>query len=155
MNDGELKAKVHSSMFIQCKAKGYVAPVDVLLDSGIITKQQLEDWRLGRIPFLEAVCAVNLRKLSVMMHEMRVTAKKYNLSESFWYYKRWGVKKKHGQKKPVIPLRFSKSGDPNIEKWYSTHFLDRKRLAELKAAKMADDMPGDKIHEEENEEILE
>ena len=43
------------------------------------------------------------------------------------------VKKKNGRK-PVIPLRFSKSGDPNIEKWYATHWVDSARIAELKAS---------------------
>ena len=50
------------------------------------------------------------------------------------YYKQWGVKKKNGQgHKPVIPLRFSKSGNSEIEKWYATHFVDTKRIAALKA----------------------
>ena len=45
------------------------------------------------------------------------------------------MKKKSGQgHKPVIPLRFSKSGDPEIERWYATHFVDLKRTAQLKAA---------------------
>ena len=35
--------------------------------------------------------------------------------------------------KPVIPLRFSKSGNLEIEKWYATHFVDTKRIALLKA----------------------
>ena len=34
----------------------------------------------------------------------------------------------------MIPLRFSKSGAPEIEKWYATHFVDLKRTAQLKAA---------------------
>lgn len=44
------------------------------------------------------------------------------------------VKKKNGQgHKPVIPLRFSKSGTPEIERWYATHFVDTKRVSQLKA----------------------
>ena len=42
--------------------------------------------------------------------------------------------KKNGQgHKPVIPLRFSKSGNLEIEKWYATHFVNTKRIAVLKA----------------------
>ena len=79
----------------------------------------------------------NLSKLSTVMHQMRVYAKKAGLKPSFCYYKRWGVKKKGGQgRKPVIPLRFSKSGDPEIERWYATHFVDSKRVSQLKAAAM-------------------
>ncbi|GHU77910.1 hypothetical protein AGMMS49992_27160 [Clostridia bacterium] len=94
MNDAELKTKVHSSMYLNCKAKGFVAPVDVLLDSGIVTKKLLEDWRFGRITYLESACAANLKKLSTMMHEMRVYAQNNCLKESVTFYKRWGVKGK-------------------------------------------------------------
>lgn len=62
--------------------------------------------------YLERVCTVNLRKLSFIMHQIRVYAQKTGLKPSFCYYKQWGVKKKNEQgHKPVIPLRFSKSGN--------------------------------------------
>ena len=64
---------------------------------------------------------------------MRVYAQKADLKPSFCFYKRWGVKKKNGQgHKPVIPLRFGKTGNPEIERWYATHFVDTKRTAQLK-----------------------
>ena len=120
-------------MYQQCQRRGYAAPVDVLMDIGILPKQKYEDWRFGRVDYLERVCTANLNKLSSVLHQMRVYAKKADLKPSFCYYKRWGVKKKGGQgKKPVIPLRFSKSGDPEIEKWYATHFVDTKQIAALK-----------------------
>lgn len=57
-------------------------------------------------------------------------------------YKQWAVKKKSGQgHKPVIRLRFSKSGDPDIERWYSTHFIDAKKIAELKEQRMTEIAP--------------
>ncbi|OUQ37407.1 hypothetical protein B5E66_08695 [Faecalibacterium sp. An121] len=99
----------------------------------ILSKQKYEDWRFGKVDYLERVCSANLKKLSLVLHQMRVYAQKANLKPSFCYYKRWGVKKKGGQgKKPVIPLRFSKSENPEIEKWYATHFVDSKRIALLK-----------------------
>ena len=55
MNDGEWIGKIHSSMDRQCKARGYAAPVDVLMDAGVLSKQKYEEWRLGRVPFLESV----------------------------------------------------------------------------------------------------
>ena len=69
------------------------------------------------------------------MKQIRAYAKKSNLKPSFCYYKRWGVKKKHGHK-PVIPLRFSKSGNPEIEKAYATHYVDLGRTEQLKKEKM-------------------
>ena len=133
MNNADLIKKVNASMYQQCQRRGYAAPVDVLMDIGILPKQKYEDWRFGKVDYLERVCTANLNKLSSVRHQMRVYAKKADLKPSFCYYKRWGVKKKGGQgKKPVIPLRFSKSGDPEIEKWYATHFVDTKQIAALK-----------------------
>ena len=127
MNEKELIGKVHSSVYHQCQRRGYAAPVDVLMDIGVLPKQKYEDWRFGKVDYLERVCTVNLRKLSFIMHQMRVYAQKTGLKPSFCYYKRWGVKKKTGQgHKPVIPLRFSKSGNPEVEKWYAPHFVDSK-----------------------------
>ena len=134
MNDHELTVKVHSAMYHQCKRRGYATSVDVLMDIGVLQKDKYEDWRFGRIPYLERVCIINLSKLSTIRHQMRVYAQKVGLKPSFCYYKQWGTKKKGGQgRKPVVPLRFSKHGNPEIEKQYATHFVDSKRIAELKA----------------------
>ena len=124
MNNIELTKKVRSAMYCQCRRRGYTAPVGVLMEIGVLQKSKYEDWRFGRIPYLESVCTINLHKLSFIMHQMRIYA-----------YKRWGVKKKNGQgHKPVIPLRLSKSGNPEVEKWYATHFVDSNRIKELNAA---------------------
>ena len=134
MNDKELIGKVHSAVYHQCQRRGYAAPVDVLVEIGVLPKQKYEDWRFGRVDYLERVCMVNLRKLSFIMRQLRVYAQKTGIKPSFCYYKQWSVKEKNGQgHKPVILLRFSKSGDLEIEKWYATHFVDSKKAAELKA----------------------
>ena len=133
MRDEELIKKIHSAMYRQCQTRGYTAPVDVLMDIGILPKQKYEDWRFGRVPYLEGVCAANLHRLSFIMHQMRVYAEKTGLKPSFCYYKRWGVKKKNGQgRRPVIPLLFSKSGDPVLERRYATHYIESKRVEQLK-----------------------
>ena len=141
MNDRELAAKVRSALYLQCRNRGFAAPVDVLMDVGYLSKQDYENWRYGRVDYLERVCKANLSKLSLVMREMRSYATKTGLKPSFCYYKRWGTKKKNGQgRKPVIPLRFSKSGDPEIERRYATHYVDAKRTSQLKeerAAKLA------------------
>ena len=137
MTDSDWIGKVHSSMNHQCRKRGYAAPVDVLMDVGALPKARYEDWRFGRIPFLEAACTVNLRMLSFLLHEMRAYAQKNNLKPSYCVYKQWSVKKKNGQgKKPVIPLQFSKTGKQEIERSYATHFVDAKRTAELKVERI-------------------
>ena len=102
MNEKELIGKVHSSVYHQCQRRGYAAPVDVLMDIGVLPKQKYEDWRFGKVDYLERVCTVNLRKLSFIMHQMRVYAQKTGLKPSFCYYKRWGVKKKTGQGQKLV-----------------------------------------------------
>lgn len=138
MNNRELGAKVRSAVYLQCRNRGFAAPVDVLMEIGYLSKQDCENWRYGRVDYLERVCKANLSKLSLVMREMRSYAAKAGLKPSFCYYKRWGTKKKNGQgRKPVIPLRFSKSGDPEIERRYATHLVDLKRTAQLKAERAA------------------
>ena len=135
MNNRELTGKVNSAMYRQCRDRGYATTVDVLMEIGYLSKKDYENWRYGRVSYLERVCMANLSKLSTVRHQMRVYAKKAGLKPSFCYYKRWGVKKKGGQgHRPVIPLRFSKSGAPEIERWYATHYVDTKRVNQLKAA---------------------
>lgn len=131
MRDSELAGKVHSAVYHQCQRRGYAAPVDVLMEIGVLPKQKYEEWRYGKIPYLEQVCTCNLRQLSAVMGQIRRYAQKTGLKPSFCYYKRWGVKKRHGHKQ-VIPLRFSKSGKPEIERAYATHYVDSKRIEQLK-----------------------
>lgn len=131
MNEKELAGKVHSSVYRQCKERGFAAPVDVLMDLGVLSKKDYNDWRFGKVPYLERVCNINLRKLSSINREIRIFAAKSGYKPSFTYYKRWGVKKKHGSRH-TIPLRFSKTGDPQIERAYATHYVDVKRAEELK-----------------------
>ena len=133
MKDSELVGKVHSSVYHQCQRRGYAAPVDVLMDIGVLSKQRHEDWRYGKVDYLERVCNCNLKQLSFIMKQIRAYSAKAGYKPSFCYYKRWGVKKKNGQgHKPVIPLRFSKSGNPEIERAYATHYVDAAKCEELK-----------------------
>ena len=77
MTEKELIGKVHSAVYHQCQRRGYAAPVDVLMEVGVLPKQKYEDWRFGRVDYLERVCTVNLRKLSFIMHQMRCKKEKW------------------------------------------------------------------------------
>lgn len=63
MNNQELTAKVNSSMYCQCRSRGYATAVDVLMDIGVLQKDKYEDWRFGRIPYLERVCMVTRKSI--------------------------------------------------------------------------------------------
>src|SRR5690554_2469658 len=104
MEKQNITGQIHNAMYQKIKKKGYAAPVDVLMDIGVLSKKDYDDWRFGKVDFLERVCQVNLRKLSGIMKEIRVYATKNNLTPSYSCYHQWG-------KDRTIMLRFSKSYD--------------------------------------------
>ncbi len=117
MNNVELKHKIHAIVSITLKEKIYISPVELLMKIGILSATDYEDWRFGRVPYLEKVCKTNLSKLSFIVKELRAYALDNHLKFSWTEYNQWGVK---GKK---IALRFSKSGDAVIEEAYATHYV--------------------------------
>jgi hypothetical protein len=99
--------------------RGFVAPVDVLLHLRRITKQQYEDWRFGRVPYLERLCHGSLGKLGRILRIIELHARSLGLTASQTVYHKWG----RGGKRTV--LRFSKSGHPNLEAAYSRHYFPK------------------------------
>jgi hypothetical protein len=93
-----------------------VAPVDVLIGMGILDPAKLQDWRLGRVPYLEKVIDCNLRRLSRLLRILRFHAHDLKLVPSTTAYMRWG-------KGPKQRLRFTKTGDGKLEEAYSRHFV--------------------------------
>jgi hypothetical protein len=69
-----IRGRIHNAMYQAICKKGWAAPVDVLVDVGVLLKENYENWRFGRVPFLEKVCAANLRQLSEIMKEIRAYA---------------------------------------------------------------------------------
>jgi len=51
MTEKELVGKIHSSVYNQCQTRGYAAPVDVLMDIGVLSKAKYEEWRFGHVYF--------------------------------------------------------------------------------------------------------
>jgi hypothetical protein len=98
-------------------AKGnVVAPVDVLIGIGLVRPEHLADWRRGRVAYLEHTINCNLSRLSRLLRILRFHAHDLNLKPSLTVYKRHG-------KGPRQQLRFSKTGDRNLEAAYATHFI--------------------------------
>jgi len=123
MNNKDLHTKVHAAMYKLIREKGVASPVEVLIEIGVLTKEDYENWRFGRIHYLESVCRINLSKLSTIMHEIRVYAGKHHLKPSWSAYQKWG--KGHS-----IRLRFSKSGKDQIERSYATHYVSQTKAEE-------------------------
>lgn len=122
--DKEVKRLVHQNRY----EKGFVCAVDVLMQLDYLTKKDYEDWRFGRVDYLEKVCNVNLSKLTLINKLIRKYSNELNLKSSWTGYNKYGKGVKHR-------LRFSKSGNKNIEDIYATHYIDNKRINELKEMK--------------------
>lgn len=122
--DKEVKRLVHSNRY----EKGYVCAVDILMQLEYLSKKDYEDWRFGRIDYLERICNVNLSKLTLINKLIIKYSIDLELKSSWTAYNKFGKGVKHR-------LRFSKSGDKTIEDRYATHYIDSKRINELKEKK--------------------
>jgi hypothetical protein len=119
----QLYAAISCAVAEILKTTNVVSPVEVLLRMERITRAQYEDWRFGRIPYLERVCIGNLSKLGVILRILDHHARAIGLKPSQAVYHKWG----RGRKR--IVLRFSKSGAPGLEAAYSRHYLATGRPA--------------------------
>jgi len=116
MNKSELKKKIKKSVIELLNEKKYVSSVDLLMKLEYLSKSDYEQWRFGKIAFLEKACKVNLGKLLFINRTLKSIGKELNLKESWTAYMKYG-------KGPKLTLRFSKSNSKYIEKMYSTHYL--------------------------------
>ena len=119
MNRRELEKKLAPITSELLNEKGFINLIDVFIGLGYLSKNDVEEWRMKRIPYLEKGIKINLSKISFISKIVIENCKNGNLRESYTAYKSWGKGKK-------INLRFSKSGHPTIEAAYSTHFLKPK-----------------------------
>jgi hypothetical protein len=93
-----------------------VAPVDVFVRAGLLAPEQLDDWRRGRVLYLERVINSNLTRLSRLLRILQFHAHDLKLVPSISVYVRWG-------KGPKQRLRFTKTGEPKLEEAYARHFV--------------------------------
>ena len=89
----------------------YVSAIDVLCGMGLLAGSHVQAWRKGRIDFLERVIQGNLHKISSSMAIFRRWALGKGLKPSETRYVR-------RTRTGIADLRFSKSGDPEIEIGY-------------------------------------
>jgi len=122
VNNLDLKNKVILIGKELIEEKGYLSSIDVLLKLGYLSDKDYENWRFGKVEYLERVCAVNLKKLSTINKTIKVLSQQWKLKSSWTAYNKYG-------KGEMIRLRFSKSGYKRIEEAYATHYLSIKNKA--------------------------
>ncbi len=123
-----IERRVNEAMSAALKHHKYVSAVDVLVGMELLTTETVESWRKGQIPYLERVVIAGLGTISRAMRFFHQQSRKGGLLPRETAYLTRGSGKR--------PLRFSKSGNPNIEKLYRTHY-NTKAIREQSAAKMA------------------
>jgi hypothetical protein len=106
----------------------YVSAIDVLTGMGLLQPSHVQDWRKGRLDFLERMIQGNLKKISLAMKTFRTWAHAKGLKPSETQYLRT-------TREGARNLQFSVSGDPSIEKSYRTHFVSP-ALSERKQARL-------------------
>lgn len=122
-NQAKLRRKIGSAGTAAVAKNGYVTAIDALLATGWLQPEKVEAWRRGRVPYLERVTVASLPKISTAMRIFHSWAKSAGLRPSETVYVSWTRDRRR--------LRFSKSGNPNIERVYSTHWLPPKRKADV------------------------
>ena len=121
MNRTDLEKKLSPITSKLLKKQGYICFIDVFIALEYLDKKDVESWRMKRIPYLEKCIQVNLGRISFILKTVRSNCINGKLKESYTAYRSWGKGKK-------VTLRFSKSGQANIEKIYATHFIQKKFL---------------------------
>ena len=64
MNNTKLKKKIRVNADSLLHEKGYISSVDLLMKLEYLSLKDYENWRHKRVPYLEKVCKINLKKLS-------------------------------------------------------------------------------------------
>jgi hypothetical protein len=114
-NQQKLWQKIAAAGSAAVAKNGYVTAIDALLATGWLQAEKVEEWRRGRVPYLEQVVIASLPKISTAMRTFRRWAESASLRPSETVYVSWTKDRRR--------LRFSKPGDRNIEQAYSTHWL--------------------------------
>lgn len=130
-NRSDLISQMNTASSELLREKGYMSFVDLLLRMGKLTQQDYEAWRNRKVPYLEKVVTINLAKIGILLRTLHANSLSGGLRLSHTAYLSWGK----GEK---VPLRFSKYGDPNLERAWATHFLpSQKRAGESKFSTMS------------------
>ena len=112
--------KVTKAVHECLKQKDFITPVDILIKTEHLTEENYNNWRVGKIPYLEKVINCNLSKINRILRILKNHSIDRGLKPSNTIYKKWGK----GIKKL---LQFSKTSNPLLEELYSTHYIKQRR----------------------------
>src|SRR6266851_7661442 len=82
-------ARIEKAVEGLLREKGFVAPLELFIRMDLLSPESVEDWRRGRIPYLEKIIRCNLSKASRILRILRMHAHDLDLKPSLTVYKRW------------------------------------------------------------------
>ena len=128
-----LEARVVAAAEAAPAEQSYVSPIDVLIGVGWLTPQAVDGWRQGRVEDLEQLAQADLDKLSAATAILDRWAAGEGLLPSQTAY----IARTRDRRQ----LRFSRSGDADIEEAYRKHWVSaeaseakRRRIEEKQKA---------------------
>src|SRR5258706_10725154 len=113
----DLGERVAEAAVQALKHEKYVSAVNVLMNMGLLQPYQFEKWRQGQVPDLESGIQCGPRKLNDILLLFRSWVQARGLQPNPI------VLKTHHRGTESCPLRFSISGDPDLEREYRTQWL--------------------------------
>jgi hypothetical protein len=128
-NVKRLDVRVAAAAEATLAERKFVTAIDVLKSIGWLPQARVDEWRQGRLAYLEGGISTNLHKISVVMRMFRHWAQSRGLTPRETAYV--------SRTRDRHQLRFSKSGALAIEQAYRTHWVSpelsvakQERLAE-------------------------
>ena len=128
-NCAKLADRVSKAAETTLAVQHYVSPLDVLLGIGWLDPGTVKRWRQGQIDSLEEAIQTNLARISEAMRLFRTWAAGKGLFASETDYVARMPQRQ--------TLRFSRSGNPTVEKLYRTHWVSPE-LSEKKRERLAE-----------------
>ena len=128
-NRAKLADRVNKAAETTLVAQHYVSPLDVLVGIGWLDPGTVKRWQQGQIDCLESVIQTNLPRISGAMRLFRSWAAEKGLFASETDYV--------ARTPQRARLRFSRSGNPTIERLYRTHWVSPE-LSERKRERLAE-----------------
>lgn len=80
--------KIAKAVDAELRSRNFVTPIEVFISMGLLERCDVENWRAGRIAYLEQVVGCNLSKASRILRILRFHAHDLNLKPSMTVYKR-------------------------------------------------------------------
>lgn len=128
-NQNRLEQRIVEAAEAAIAQKKFVSAIDLLVGIRWLTTSLANQWRQGRLPYLEEGMSVDLEKLSSALKLFRSWAERRVLKSSETAYR--------SSTRDRRPLRFSASGQEAIERAYRTHWVSQE-LSENKRERLAE-----------------